>query len=671
MTTITITKLDGTRYPTALETAFFRKLQHELLDIGKQLDQSSFTDKTTLDLRDWHKRFVDALRSKNRDIQLLLEENIAALQIILTDPLTATVIEDQVVLGSDGIIYGVKALKIREACLLAESGDTEKLKEVIAPEMIASFIGLDRDTRVQYSKRSPLNPLESTFFTTQPHTLISSLLTWLTSYNKRLSIEKIDNAYEWLMQNPHIVVRDDSIEYMTSLYKGIAKVQAMIEAGFSTDSLRTVQHLTLIKRDEEKLIEAFAEIENILSASDRDELFYQMRELEAKVIQFSHLVQQEISPAAASALYRRLKIELQEIGKALESSPLQDETTISLRDWHQEFTRCLRKNKDIGAVLGEFIGVLDDILTDPLTNEVVGNRPLQGSDGGLYGFEALAIFKACLLAEGEDIEKLKEVIVPEALATFDGASREEKVLYSERSPVDMQNPAFFMTRPHPIASMMLAWLSGHGARPSTHKIDTLYQWFIEHLPHRLNRSEILPRGSLEERMARKLEKSIEQRRRLAVADANFHRDLEKLQIFPEIIAQTQAEFDQKLVELTSSIMQQVEALEQSELKVYQALNREIRTLTQGVSKLTSDLSAAKQQCESIRTEIETLDAEQKQIKEGIERLKQEKKRRKKRARLRVIRAVCGVGIVIAVNYMLPPGVGATFTKDGLHIGWSF
>ena len=273
------------------------------------------------------------------------------------------------------------------------------------------------------------------------------------------------------------------------------------------------------------------------------------------------------------------------------------------------------------------------------------------------------------MVEGQDIERLKEVMNPQMLVNTSQLTRENRILYSQRSPMDMENPAIFTTRPHLVMTTMLEWLSGYGARPSTKRIETTYQWFLEHLPHTLHRSDVLPRGSLEERMARKLEKSIGQRQRLAAADESFAKEFEKLQMLPGVIAQTQAAFDEQLTELTSSIMQQLETLEASELQQYQAVMREVKVLTQGAAQLTADLSQVKYVYESIHDQVEVLDAEQKRMKQEIEKLRKEMKKRRRRARFAIIRAVCTVAAVICVNVLLPPGVGVSFQDKMLHIGF--
>ena len=116
------------------------------------------------------------------------------------------------------------------------------------------------------------------------------------------------------------------------------------------------------------------------------------------------LIKKETSPVVATALVRRLTVELQGIGQELEASIWQDETTNTLRKWHESFIRCLRSNKDVGEVLARHIEIVHDILTDPLTNQVVGDNPVLGNDGALYGPKSLANRRAFLLADDEDMK---------------------------------------------------------------------------------------------------------------------------------------------------------------------------------------------------------------------------------------------------------------------------
>ena len=455
MTTITQTTVWTSSIVHTL--APYRRLQLEMRDLGEQLDQVVFKDRLTTDLRGWVVDFTADLRGQ-ADPHELLERYVTRLQKLLMDPLTNEVIEDEAMLGlSDGVTYGYKAWKIREACLLSEVGDIAPLKEVLTPEFIEPLLMLSREEKVQCSRRSPLNLKDSTFFMMQAHPAISPMLKWLASYDKRPLTPRLDQAYEWLLGHSHIVIRDFYSEKTVQIFTDLAKMHHLLDAGFVDSNCRSLQYFAMRQQDAQHILEAAEQLQAEIYPSHGDQLVLQVREMQDKMVALGELIKKETSPVVATALVRRLTVELQGIGQELEASIWQDETTNTLRKWHESFIRCLRSNKDVGEVLARHIEIVHDILTDPLTNQVVGDNPVLGNDGALYGPKSLANRRAFLLADDEDMKKLKTIVPPAVLAALAKVDRKERVLCSDRSPLDENNPIFFTVQPHPVVPISLQW----------------------------------------------------------------------------------------------------------------------------------------------------------------------------------------------------------------------
>ncbi len=114
---------------------------------------------------------------------------------------------------------------------------------------------------------------------------------------------------------------------------------------------------------------------------------------------------------------------LEEIGNLLSSSPLQDDLSQALRVWHREFT--LRGE----AAASQFLDLLEQLLTNPITHEPLDDKSWLGSDGFAYGNQFLRVYHHH---------------APEEFKT--------------RSPVSPQNPALFTKKPHTIVRFLVPWL---------------------------------------------------------------------------------------------------------------------------------------------------------------------------------------------------------------------
>lgn len=141
-----------------------RKLFAELAEIGDLLSKSPLQDELTEKLRHWHSHFFNSLHPELIETQFL-----DLLEGYLTEALTGEPLDEQTVLGSDGIAYGFMFLKIYQ-------------HQGASP----------------YKERAPLSPLNDEVFTTCPHTVARHLVTWLKKKRPHFHPTKTEEEFRKL-----------------------------------------------------------------------------------------------------------------------------------------------------------------------------------------------------------------------------------------------------------------------------------------------------------------------------------------------------------------------------------------------------------------------------------------------------------------------------------------
>ncbi len=150
-----------------------------------------------------------------------------------------------------------------------------------------------------------------------------------------------------------------------------------------------------------------------------------------------------------TAIRRQLICELYTLREAISSSGFSDDMTRQLDEWHTNFSNALRSYSDERQVLSAYIGLLQNILRDPVTLAPLDKQAVLGSDGYTYGSLSLAVYKL-------------------------GTSEE----YRKRSPMNPNNPESLCTRPHPVVRSMLDWVEGHDALLYSKELEERYLQLI-------------------------------------------------------------------------------------------------------------------------------------------------------------------------------------------------
>ena len=131
-----------------------RMLFSELTEVKEVFDHHHWTDTMSLDLKDWHRQFTEGVKSSAQE-EKMLTLFIGQLQEILRDKVLSfrSPLEENSYLGSDGNVYGYKALcyylhqisqKAADAPLLAREGRLFFVKETPHPLVKAAVLWLQK-----------------------------------------------------------------------------------------------------------------------------------------------------------------------------------------------------------------------------------------------------------------------------------------------------------------------------------------------------------------------------------------------------------------------------------------------------------------------------------------------------------------------------------------------
>jgi hypothetical protein len=149
-------------------------------------------------------------------------------------------------------------------------------------------------------------------------------------------------------------------------------------------------------------------------------------------------------------LYRKLQYEMNEVHEIIERSGLHDEMTQRIRHWHEHFERALHSPYNSEKVCSHYITLMQQLLTDPITQAPLDALSWLGSDGTTYGNLSLEVHKLTVADE-----------------------------FRGHSPLDPKNPAPFHVEAHPVVRHMIGWLQRHNALLYNEELERTY---LELLP---------------------------------------------------------------------------------------------------------------------------------------------------------------------------------------------
>lgn len=287
-----------------------------------------------------------------------------------------------------------------------------------------------------------------------------------------------------------------------------------------------------------------------------------------------------------TALRRQLQVELTRIKDLLDGSLLGDEKTQQIRLWQERFFLSLRLNIDVQAIQDEFIGLLQEILVDPIAQVPLDEEAVLGSDGITYGGMSLTVY----------IHSVSEEL-------------------RQRSPLNSQNPATFLSSPHPIVRHMIRWLRDHHALLRSEEMERVYGVLMEQ--RRVDEAAI--RNNTRMNRIRRIRERQEQRE-LETIQSPLNRELQRTTT--ELAQTIQEQFipiHQQMQNSAERHFETLSSLEQRDQQQTERLQVRVEQLHQETSELEQQNQQLHNRVERINKIVERRRRVQNLIQKGTQR----------------------------------------------------
>ncbi len=171
-----VTRTHSNQQDMVIETAERRRLLATLAGIGSQLQESRMNDPLSQSIADWHRQFVQEVRSSD-NLDGMLGTYVTRMQGILRDAATDVPLDERALLGSDGRTYNFMSYHLYRHAARAE------LRE-----------------------RSPLELDNPARLTTSPHYNAAFMIRWLQTHNALQRSPDLEHRYA-LIEPPPIPVQ--------------------------------------------------------------------------------------------------------------------------------------------------------------------------------------------------------------------------------------------------------------------------------------------------------------------------------------------------------------------------------------------------------------------------------------------------------------------------------
>lgn len=332
-----------------------------------------------------------------------------------------------------------------------------------------------------------------------------------------------------------------------------------------------------------------------------------------------------------TSLRRKLFAELSKIKSALDNYSLNDQTTQSIRIWHENFLKCLRLERiDESTICDNFIALLQQILIEPIFHSPLDEEPLLGSDGKTYSSKAL---------------KLYLHTVPEQ--------------YKYRSPLNIEDETPFTIQPHPIMKELISWLKSHDKMLPCTEIEEKLKRFETsiQLPTELNHRISNLRNRLRERqqMAQNdFLASIEMRNRAFMANVqNVRAQMESIRQRTAAIAQER--------------LQEIHEIQEAHENAMNYLREKVNSLSEEIDRLNVENRLLEEKNENIANQINRFERESAQLSHAINETRIAIQEREKSWSSGLLAGLAAIGISVVTTWILqstgaPPGIYGAFTR---------
>ncbi len=330
----------------------------------------------------------------------------------------------------------------------------------------------------------------------------------------------------------------------------------------------------------------------------------------------------------ATAFRRRIMHELSQIDDSLKHSPLQDEMTQSIRDWHREFKKALSKSSNERAVFEGFVLVLQERLIDPIYHAPLDEGACLGNDGFTYGKLAYEVWRGGM---------------PEPFRDY--------------APMDLENRTLLTLTPHPIAREMVEWLKGHNALPRSEKLER----------------------EREQLILRQREQMVS-RRRAKKAQFQQEKEMDRLQMQAEIdvfcqdVAGPFREFRERQDQDSGRILTRIAEIGQHDRENIADLKGHLDSLGQEIGALKAQNVEISQRLESVGAKISETEQQSAQLQVKINEMRVANRKKKKGWMKGLAKGLATLAITAATSWaiskLMPvPGLSVTPSSNGPMLNW--
>jgi|GEM_PF-6864369 len=245
------------------ETASRRKWISALTEIKDLFDPLSLSDSLSLALKDWFHQFRDQLNPPSSiephpDVEEVASRFLTTLDSLLTDSLFQTPLTEDALLGSDGETYLPQSIQ-RFWNIVSTSLTEAHLSQTNIPNHLKNLIQTAQNrSLLDLPPYSPLHLDDASYFSTQIHPVVPSLIRWKNAHQSQTQLSRIDALFQEQAQLENDIYADlrdleEEInrfgrEELSQIDQGFASLQEEIEDSF----LEHHKELdTIEQRDEE------------------------------------------------------------------------------------------------------------------------------------------------------------------------------------------------------------------------------------------------------------------------------------------------------------------------------------------------------------------------------------------------------------------------------------
>lgn len=335
-------------------------------------------------------------------------------------------------------------------------------------------------------------------------------------------------------------------------------------------------------------------------------------------------VQTEITTVSTAAILREnaiRRIITPELESALTNESLTDSLSIDLRGWYRDFMQALHiaSRLEVGAIgyaTDQYIGLLRDILKDPVTQAPFEDDVLLGSDG--HSYSRMTIYRYT-----------------------NGVPR----TYRNRSPFNPNSEDVFTTTPHPIAGIVVRWLLMRDHNFAAHRAQI--------------QQEVA--ASFDRTMRRRILEAQQQASEARRAAITTNLVTAGVQLSRDVIAARFNQIDRIDERARAAIEAEIARPDEEEARMTTDMFRSIEEMQEAIRQMQEQLPAMNESLMQTRTQIDNVDAKLKELNDQIQATADAIKKAKKNILGDLLKGLVVIGVCCFAGWGL--------TQLATKLGW--